>query len=194
MSFDQTFQSIITYLDSDVFGPAGYRVPRLVSSIRNRGQKRASCNAAGWIDRATGADITEIALGPAQLSEPPRDVIVTIAHEVAHAIDLAQGTACARGRHSADWAKIMRRIGLDPVYHDSRSTRYNVGHDVIPNGLLDRALANIPPTTIFATIPKSAAGSFKRKTRYEAPCCGVLYGAPGLHIRCETHDAPFLSE
>jgi hypothetical protein len=155
----------------------------------------------------------EIALNPGHFAgRTPREVLSTLAHEMAHQHQWHFGKRKPRGYHDKEWARLMIDIGLVPSdtgKPGGKATGRRVSHFIRDDGPFDRVCADllnsgfrIPFVETDAIKRDGASGEddelrkkkAESKSRYTCPNCHPLihvWGKPGLHIVRGECDARF---
>lgn len=147
----------------------------------------------------------EIALNPDTFkTHRDREILSTLAHEMAHLWQEEKGTPPRRCYHDKQWAAKMKDIGLKPVNVDNpkRETGQRCVHEIIEGGVFDQAAKRIMANGFHIafhsqTFGQSLSGvaggeegdveakSKKTKVAYVCPSCeSKVWGKPGLNIRC----------
>lgn len=169
-------------------------------------------NAYGYFapqrySRVDGTETThEIALNPDTFKEHrDRDILGTLAHEMAHLWQEEKGTPPRRCYHDKQWALKMNEIGLKPVNVDNpkRETGQRCSHTIVEGGVFDEAAKRIMAKGFhigfhsadwgIVSGSKAKGGdegdgegkSKKSKVAYVCPTCGnKVWGKPGMNINC----------
>lgn len=159
-------------------------------------------NAYGYFapqrySRVDGDEHThEIALNPDTFkSHRDREILSTLAHEMAHLWQEEKGTPPRRCYHDKQWAAKMEEIGLTPVNVDNpkRKTGQRCSHDIIEGGRFDQAAKRTMANGFHIAFHSqddriaSAIAKLKAKTKvaYVCPSCEAkVWGKPGLNVRC----------
>lgn len=145
-----------------------------------------------------GGKITdEIALNPEHFAaRDDRDVLSTLAHEMAHLWQAHYGTPSRGGYHNCEWAKKMREIGLIPTdtgLPGGRQTGQRMTHLIEPGGVFDKAADElIAKGFVVAFVdrvvrPQGPAAIQKRLSNspYRCPQCGQnAWAKPGARLDC----------
>ena len=137
-----------------------------------------------------------ISLNPTHLKgRPPRDVISTLVHEMAHLWQQEFGRPSRRGYHNREWAGRMITLGLMPSDTGRPGGRHvgdHMTHYVIEEGPFDRVFRAMPEQYLLPWVtgdpaPALTGGSTaadRAKVKYSCPACGVnVWGKPGLYPR-----------
>ena len=160
-------------------------------------------NAHGyfWAERFGHRDaeekLDEIALNPTTMrGRTDRDVLSTLVHEMCHLEQQHFGKPGKGTYHNAEWATMMKRVGLQPqaVDNKDRETGNKVSHVIIENDAFDKACAKLLKTGLalpysertFTRAEKKRAKVKKAsKTKYTCPSCDMnVWGKPGLSVGC----------
>ena len=149
----------------------------------------------GEIGGGTLAD--EIALNPTHFrTDPPRDVLSTIAHELAHCWQYHFGKRVRPGYHDREWAGVMRRIGLQPFSNSdpNKEVGYSVNHRIIDDGPFDRSFKAFEAsgqTLRWGDAVSASTGEKKKPKRlsFICPrCAQKVQGIPKTRVRCDLCD------
>ncbi len=162
-------------------------------------------NAYGYFaperySRVDGDEHThEIALNPDTFKEHrDRDILGTLAHEMAHLWQQEKGTPPRRCYHDKQWAAKMKEIGLNPVNVDNpkRETGQRCSHTIEAGGPFAKSaeaiMSNGFHIAFHSQEEMSIAGELaklkkkaKAKVAYVCPQCeSKVWGKPDMNIRC----------
>ena len=145
----------------------------------------------------------EIAINPATVNRPPRDVLGTLLHEMCHIWQFNFGKTSRNGYHNAQWANKMLEVGLRPINakNPDRMTGQACTHAIEVEGVADRIFATIvdefgADLVIELPCAKTAKKKPKNsKVKFTCPECGAnAWGKDSLHITCADCDQPMLSD
>lgn len=147
--------------------------------------------------------LPEIALNPQTMGRSAREVLATLAHEMAHHWDALFGKVPASG-HGPTWAAKMDEIGLTPTstgQPGGKRTGRKVTHMIVDDGPFDRACAefltaNPDAVGIFAiTAPKAEKKKDLSKVKFTCPCCNAnAWAKHTTRIVCGECDEEMVSE
>ena len=153
-----------------------------------------------------GGKITdEIALNPEHFAAPDdKDVLSTLAHEMAHLWQAHYGKSSRGGYHNREWAKKMLEIGLVPTdsgLPGGRQTGQRMTHLIQPGGIFDNAADElIEKGFVVAFVdrrltmePPVAVQKRLSKTHYRCECGQNAWAKPGAEFdcrRCKTQFEP----
>ena len=145
-----------------------------------------------------GAEITdEIALNPAHFKDRSAEAVLsTLVHEMVHLQQHHAGTPSRTGYHNAEWARMMRAVGLVPSATGEpggKETGQRMTHYIEEGGHFAVACAELVGGGF--AIPYierwSEGGARTRKvkaaskTKYTCPDCGAnAWAKPDMHLVC----------
>jgi predicted SprT family Zn-dependent metalloprotease len=146
-----------------------------------------------------GERVAEIGLNPETFANrTPREVLSTLAHEMAHFNLYLDGRMPKNGYHCKRWGKQMKAIGLHPSstgQPGGKETGIKMTHYIIQGGPFQASATALLSAgwalNYFATPTTEAEKARKRKQRasktaYVCPCCDAkVWGKPGLNVSCE---------
>lgn len=133
--------------------------------------------------KADDASADEIALNPDTFrGRELRDVLGTLAHEMAHLWQHHNGKPSRNAYHNREWGTEMKRIGLHPTATGEiggKETGQKVTHVIVDGGAFDVACADFLKTHgpealnwySKGRISGSAAAKRASKTKYTCPEC-----------------------
>lgn len=154
-----------------------------------------------------GANITdEIALNPTHFSKRgAKNVLSTLAHELAHQWQQHFGAPSRTGYHNAEWARKMVEVGLIPTdtgRRGGKQTGPRMTHYIKRGGAFDLAANElIAKGFVLALVERVPKGSNlvalkKRlsKTTYHCPrCLAKAWAKPGSDFACRPCRARLVS-
>lgn len=136
-----------------------------------------------------GSTITdEIALNPMYFRErDARQILSTLAHEMAHLWQQHFGKPSRGGYHNKQWGAKMREIGLHPSSTGEpggKETGQRVSHYIIEGGAFAEAFAELEKRGVAELLgdrwhdadekaAKARAKKAESKTAFECPTCGL---------------------
>jgi hypothetical protein len=139
----------------------------------------------------------EIAINPATVSRPPRDVLGTLLHEMCHIWQINFGKPSRGGYHNTQWASKMIEVGLRPfsVKNPTQSVGQACSHTIEGDGIADRLFARIEASfgaDLVVELPILDGAKKKTKNskvKFTCPNCGAnAWGKDSLHIKCADCD------
>jgi hypothetical protein len=154
--------------------------------------------AGGRFGSADGQVVTdEIAMNPTHFKDrSAREILSTLAHEMAHLWQHHFGNVSRGGYHNKEWALKMRSIGLIPSdtgQVGGKDTGQRMTHYIDDGGLFNRYCTELLGTGF--TLPyvelwaETAKGKAKNKTKFICCECGsAAWGKPELRIICAECD------
>jgi len=138
----------------------------------------------------------EIVLNPQGFKHrTTREILATLAHEMAHVWQAHFGRPGRRGYHNQEWADKMTTIGLQPSdtgKPGGKTTGQRVTHYIIKGGPFDRATTNLlrnKRLTLYQDQLDEPTAAKKRasKTKYTCPECGLnAWAKPDADMACLT--------
>lgn len=163
--------------------------------------RKRSAHGYFWAERFGHRDVEdkihEIAINPSTMrGRTDRDVLGTLAHEMCHLEQQCFGKPGKGAYHNAEWATMMKRIGLQPqaVDNKDRETGNKVSHVIVEGGAFDKVCAKLLASglslpyseRVFTKAEKTRAKVKKAsKTKYTCPSCDMnVWGKPGLSVGC----------
>lgn len=153
-----------------------------------------------------GAHITdEIALNPTHFSKRgARNVLSTLAHELAHQWQQHFGNPSRAAYHNKEWAAKMCEIGLIPSdtgRPGGKQTGQRMTHYIQKGGRFDRAADElIAKGFVLAFVERNSKApnsvALKKrlsKTRYHCPACELnAWAKPNVHLVCGACNASLI--
>lgn len=194
LSFN-SLQTAFDFFNRELFG--GKLPPAMILLHRKR-----HANGYFWAERFGHRDLKdqklhEIALNPTTMrGRTDTDVLSTLVHEMCHHEQQCFGKPGKGAYHNAEWAIMMKRVGLQPTAIDDpkRETGTKVTHKIIKDDAFDKACAALLKTgfslpyseRVFTAAEKTRAKVKKAsKTKYTCPSCDMaVWGKPGLSVGC----------
>lgn len=180
------------------------RLPHCLITLQRR-RKAYGYFANARFTARDGSQVTdEIALNPSHFAERSvEDTLSTLVHEMVHLQQEHFGTPSRSSYHNAQWAGLMRDVGLIPSATGApggKATGQRVSHYVEPGGRFARACAELiglhrgmvpyvesGDAAERGTREKKAAS----KTRYTCPVCGVnAWAKPETRLACGVCTVP----
>jgi len=139
--------------------------------------------------RSDGLVTDEIALNPRHFcNRPIKEVLATLAHEMAHLWQHHHGKP-GRGRyHNREWAERMKAIGLQPTdtgEEGGQETGDGVHHYVIPDGPFDAAVNKLLArgfTIAWIEKPRAAKGAVEGAGQDEKEPAETKSGKREIHL------------
>ena len=184
------------------------RLPRCLFTLQRK-RKAYGYFANARFTARDGSEITdEIALNPSHFAERSvEETLSTLVHEMVHLEQARFGTSSRSGYHNAEWARMMRAVGLIPSTTGEpggKETGQRVSHYVEPGGRFARACSELIDRHREMVPYVEADGEAERgtrekkaasKTRYTCPRCGVnAWAKPGTRLACGVCTVPLEPE
>jgi hypothetical protein len=174
------------------------RLPHCLLTLQRHKGSRGYFSARRFVHRQGDSVTDEIALNPAEFSDQTdKDILSTLAHEMAHLWQQHFGTPSRGGYHNAEWGREMDRLGLTPTDSGEpggKRTGQKMTHLIVPGGAFDVAcrelLAGGAKVEWQSREPakdgKGKGGKGKgSKTKYSCPTCGQnAWARPGALLVC----------
>jgi ribosomal protein S27E len=170
---------------------------------------RARANSFGYFspDRFVSRDGLvrkgEIALNPDAFPERTDKLICsTLAHDMVHALQHVRGSAPKSHYHNAEWAQMMRSIGLQPTSTGlvgGRETGQHMSHLIVPGGPFELSFHRLETAGWRLNLQSASAhspkdGPKKNKVKVTCPECGQnAWGKPDLAVTCSHCGTPMPS-
>jgi hypothetical protein len=161
-----------------------------IITLRSHGKRTLGLfHAEQW---QHGADTChEIALSPAHLRRPVRDVFGTLVHEMCHLWQQDHGKPSRSGYHNREWGTKMKEIGLHPS-HTGEPGGKEVGqqmtHYIVEGGPFDVAVDAMPDSVLLPWVgvePVEKEKKSSNKVKYHCPTCDVTaWGKGGILLLC----------
>lgn len=173
------------------------RLPPAILVLHRKRGAHGYFHANQWLlrgeEEGTEEGLHEIALNPQTMGRDAREVLSTLAHEMAHLWDQLYGKVPASG-HGPTWANKMDEIGLTPTstgLPGGKRTGRKMMHMIVAGGPFDIACDtflgwNPDAVGIFA---KTAAPVAKKKdlskVKHQCPDCNAnVWGKLGIKVIC----------
>lgn len=175
----------------------GGRLPRCLLTMQRK-NRAYGYFAGGRFGSRDGAEIAdEIALNPAHFQERTTEQsLSTLVHEMVHLRQHHEGTPSRSGYHNAEWARMMREVGLIPSDTGApggKEVGQRVSHYIEPDGRFAAACAELVGGGFtIAYVERWSEGAARTrakkaasKTRYTCPACAAhAWAKPDMHLIC----------
>lgn len=192
------------HFNDDLFD--GQLPPAIIVMHRKRGA-HGYFHANQWLlrgeDHDTEEGLHEIALNPETMGRDAREVLSTLAHEMAHHWDHLFGKVPKSG-HGPTWAEKMDEIGLTPTSTGEpggKRTGRKVTHMIVGGGPFDEAyddfVKDFPDAVgVFAKAPvKAEKKKDLSKVKFTCGCCNAnAWAKHTMRIICAECDEEMKSE
>lgn len=212
----QAYEAAYRYFRDALFVPLGETLPDLILTFsRTRGKQQAFFVPESWSgDGDEAGRRCELAIVPTHTAAPPRELMASLVHEMAHYADFLAGTAPkSSGYHGRKWAERMERLGL-PEERRSEKSRISVLHTIVPDGAYDRAFVAMPAAVLLPFVALDGApepeadgsapvadGATKKpskqgkRTKYACGrCATTMRGPNGRRLICGDCEMPYVEE
>lgn len=201
MSEYRTFEDAYTFFNKRLFAGC---LSEVLITIHHQGAKTFGFFSPERFKLRGGKKvIDEIALNPdCFLDRSDKEILSTLAHEMAHVWQALCGEPSRNGYHNREWGRKMEEIGLTPSNTGKpggKKTGQQMTHYVVEGGAFDIACkeflrgAKIQWGARVAAKPEKIAA--QRKTKYSCRECGVnVWGKPDLNIVCGDCESPMIAE
>jgi predicted SprT family Zn-dependent metalloprotease len=140
------------------------------------------------------AVVHELALNPDTfIGRTDREVLSTLAHEMAHVWQQVHGKPPRRAYHDRQWAAKMKEIGLQPSHTGAaggKETGQTMSHYILPGALFDKAYKRLAGQGFrldWQSAPRREEVRNKRasKTKFTCPACGLnAWAKPDADLLC----------
>lgn len=206
----QAYEAAYQYFRDALFVPLGEDLPDpILTFSRGTKKKRAFFVAQSWHTQDDAERRCELAIVPAHTADPPREVMASLVHEMAHYADFLAGTAPkSSGYHGKKWAERMEKIGL-PALRESKTSHISVSHEITEGGPYDLAFNKLPKEILLpfvaennvTTEPNSQETEQKKETKkgkrfkYACPkCATTMRGPTGRKLICGDCEVPYAED
>lgn len=196
-------QTAFDWLNGELF--AG-ELPNCMISVRGLPRAYGHFDAGRYIRRPADLDgppsevdaTDEIALNARLFRRPDREILSTLAHEMAHLWQQHLGKNPPKNAyHNREWAEKMKEIGLQPISASGKETGRQATHSIIDGGAFDRAaqvLLDSGYRIEWAEVATLAKRSTQAKHKYTCPECQqnawAKQGAQLVCGKCEIEMTP----
>jgi predicted SprT family Zn-dependent metalloprotease len=178
------------------------KLPPCLITLQRKARAKGYFRGDGFVARSGDQKTDEIALNPDTFADrTDREILSTLAHEMAHMWQHHCGEPSRSGYHNSEWADEMERIGLKPSdtgAEGGRRTGQRVTHYIVEGGPFDMAASLFLADHVAvdwasagggAEKGKAARASAKSKTKYTCPACGQnAWAKPGAMLACANVD------
>lgn len=150
--------------------------------------------------------VDEIALNPSTFEgRTDREILSTLAHEMAHLWQQHNGNPGRGGYHNNEWADKMESIGLmpsDTAQEGGKRTGDRMSHYIVKGGAFSASCSRLLKSGYKIQAQArgegvSARAALKRasKTKYTCPGCGLnAWGKPDILVACIECELPLEAE
>jgi predicted SprT family Zn-dependent metalloprotease len=170
------------------------QLPPCLLTLQRKNRTYGYFSGHRW-ENPGGAVADEIAMNPAHFARRSvRDVLSTLAHEMAHLWQHHFGKESRSGYHNRQWAEQMEAIGLCPSETGKPGgarTGQHVSHYIIEGGAFDQACAQLLARGFTLSWHDRAGDDPRRtqlantRTKYRCPGCGLnAWAKPGIVLVC----------
>ena len=188
------FQDVYDHLNVELWDGT---LPPCLITLQRKARARGFFRSDGFHARTDSSTTDEIALNPdAFHGRTDREIMSTLAHEMAHLWQHHMGNPSRTGYHNVEWAAEMERIGLKPSdtgLPGGKRTGQKMTHFIVESGAFDTAI------NLFLTGRKAVewmgatSGAVKgkatkaaaSKTKFSCPACHQnAWAKPGASLAC----------
>ena len=195
----QTYVLLLTAFDHFNRSLFAGRLPDCLITLQRKANTHGYFSPRKFAAISGDAQADEIALNPAHFRVcTPKDVCSTLVHEMVHLWQEHFGKPSRSGYHNAQWAAVMRRIGLEPVSADGKGTGYSVSHVIVEGGPFDLSYQVFESTGEALQWGDAFARSDeprkpKRETFVCPSCDQKVLGVSKTRVRCEWCGLPMVA-
>lgn len=180
-------QAAYTYFNDTLFEG---KLADCVLTLRAHGKRTLGLfHAEQW--QHDDAKCHEIALSPAHLRRPLRDVFATLVHEMCHLWQQDHGKPSRFGYHNREWGTQMKAVGLHPSNTGEpggKEVGQQMTHYVLDDGPFAAAFDAMPDAIRLPWIgvePVLKEKKSSTKTKYCCPSCDtVAWGKKDISLVC----------
>ena len=168
-------------------------------TLRSHGKNTLGLfHAEQWTVPDEDTKCHEIALSPAWLRRPLKDVFSTLVHEMAHLWQQDFGKPSRNGYHNREWGNKMKEVGLYPSNTgepDGKEVGQRMTHYIVEGGPFDVVFDNMPDAIKLPWVGVEPTEKEKKKVtlkvKYACPGCEtVAWGKPDLNLTCGDCEEP----
>ncbi|MBI1207436.1 MAG: sprT domain-containing protein [Azospirillum sp.] len=193
-------QRAYDFFNEELFGG---RLPGCLITWHRKANARGYFIGDVFAATAGGGVTSEIALNPETFADQTdHRILSTLAHEMAHLWQHANGNPGGRGYHNKEWAGKMKEIGLQPTdtgQPGGKEVGFKVTHYIVEGGPFDLAVARFTQQYGDVIRWRALSGgdraarkkkSAKSKSKFSCPDCGQnAWAKPTAKISCGECDA-----
>ena len=156
-------------------------LPDVLVTLQRQAKARGYFSPDRFSARDGQSAAHELAMNPDTFTgRTDRDILSTLAHEMAHVWQQSEGKPPRRCYHDRQWAGKMIEIGLQPSDTGTiggKTTGQNMTHYIIEGGAFAKAYQKLEKEGFrlnWQSAPASTAAKAKKasKTKYTCPECG----------------------
>jgi hypothetical protein len=138
-------------------------------------------------------NISEIALNPDHFNRDSKEILSTLAHEMAHLLMFVKGNGTKKGFHNKQWGEAMLQIGLQPLDTETgeeKLTGFKMTHRIIEGDLFDLVSDKLLEMISFDFVniseeEKPKKERKKNKNKFQCPVCGIEVSGKGeIRLKC----------
>jgi predicted SprT family Zn-dependent metalloprotease len=156
-------------------------LPQVLVVLHRRANSKGYFAADRFSKRRGKALTHELALNPdVFLNQTDEEICSTLVHEMVHCWQRVDGKPGRKGYHNAQWATMMKQVGLQPSHTGEvgrRETGQSMTHYIIPDGPYARAFAVLKKEgkwkLNWQSSPIASRARGQNKIKYTCPTCGL---------------------
>ena len=189
----RTFQVAYDFFNAELFAGS---LPHVLVTFQRHAKAKGYFSPDRFEGRGEKITAHELAMNPDIFTNrTDREILSTLAHEMAHVWQQVHGRPPRRAYHDKQWAAKMREIGLQPSTTGApggKETGQSVTHYIIDGGAYDLAFAKLAATGFrlnWQSLPLSEDRKKKAasKTKYTCEACGTnAWAKPDTALICGT--------
>ena len=171
------------------------RLPRCLITLQRKKSSYGYFSSERFASRDGDEIIHEIALNPIHFHErSDEEVLSTLVHELCHLEQHEFGKPGRNGYHNAEWARLLRRVGLEPSSTGKPGgspTGQKMSHYIVEGGPFALACAQLLHQGVNIHYGDRAGDEETRKkkaaskTRYTCPTCTLnAWAKPDVFLIC----------
>ena len=186
-----TFQTAYDYFNAELFGG---KLPQVLITLQRKKGARGYFSPERFGGRGFDGEAHELALNPdCFVDRTDREILSTLAHEMAHVWQQEFGKTPRGGYHNKQWGDEMKRIGLYPSStgkKDGKETGQSVGHYILVGGLYDLAFAQLEKQGLklkWESHGKAPIRAAKKESKLKYTCVGCgqnTWAKPDAKLLC----------
>jgi hypothetical protein len=191
-------QAAYDHFNRELFGGA---LPNQLITLHKRGNTLGYYAHRRFTTRDGVTYHGELALNPDGFTgRTDREICSTLVHEMVHVWQYAFGKPSRRGYHNAEWAAMMKSIGLYPSstgVAGGKETGQRVSHYIIDDGLFDVSFQRLEATGWKLGVQSAPVANRKKplasSVRYVCAGCEASFrGKLDLYAVCYVCERPFV--
>jgi len=183
-----SFEKAYDHFNRELFNGG---LPCCLITLNRKANSRGYFHAERFTGRGKETRTDELAMNPDTFTDrTDKEILSTLAHEMAHVWQAHHGKTSRNGYHNAQWADKMETIGLMPSTTGAdggKRTGQRVTHYIIDGGPFDVAADNLLNSgfKLKWQSPVIAGAKKPSKVKFSCPDCGQnAWGKPDLKVIC----------